>query len=103
MAFQEATMDAVLDNLIWFFKIEARSIGFPELLVPVGVVLREFNKSAKNIKLKKSVKTALQQFDANAKYITQQRSTLSASPRDLAQVVRPMTVPSSCRRNRLPC
>ncbi len=86
-AFQDATMDTVLDLLLRFFANEATSVGFPELLVPVHVAIRGYLKECKNPKLHKSLKDALDKLEQNSKYVTSQRATLQATPREAAKIV----------------
>lgn len=80
-------MDTLVDLLLRFFASEACSIGFPELLVPAGVLIRGYLKDCKNPKVAKNLKQALDRLEHNSNYVLSKRTQLSATPRDSAKVV----------------
>ena len=62
-----------LDELTIYFANTSRSIGYPELIVPVGVVLRKFKKNTTNSNYRKIVAHFVDVLNANAEFIVKKR------------------------------
>ncbi len=58
-----------LEELTVYFGNNARSISFPELIVPIGVVLRKFKKNTKNANYRKVIAAFLDNLTKNSDFI----------------------------------
>jgi hypothetical protein len=59
----------IIDELTIYYANNSRSISFPELTVPVGVLLRKFKKHTTNSGYRKSVAAFLDLLKKNEDYI----------------------------------
>lgn len=63
----------IIDELTIYYANNSRSISFPELTVPLGVLLRKFKKHTTNSGYRKSVAAFLDLLKKNEDYIIQKR------------------------------
>ncbi|ODH46724.1 hypothetical protein GX48_07180 [Paracoccidioides brasiliensis] len=78
-----------------FFILWTKNIAFPELSLPVIVMLKRWLKEVssrtsgnKNTKVNQMVVLLVQKLEANSRWIEEQRSKVTFSPRDRAEVER---------------
>lgn len=71
-----------------FLATQARSIAFPELVIPIVVQLRRVLKTGHSARLAESLRTVLDKVQQNAAWIEQRRQGIEFAPRDHAQVAR---------------
>ncbi|EEH38819.1 nucleolar complex protein [Paracoccidioides lutzii Pb01] len=78
-----------------FFVLWAKNISFPELSLPVIVMLKRWLKEVssrtsgnKNTKVNQMVVLLVQKLEANSRWIEEQRSKVTFSPRERAEVER---------------
>lgn len=62
-----------IEELTIYFANNSRSISFPEMTVPVGVILRKFKKNTKNNNYRKIVAYFMDVLNKNVEYIIQKR------------------------------
>lgn len=104
--YQDGLGEQVVELLSEFFVTWCKSIAFPELQLPVGIMLKRWlransSKPAggggrsgknsngggnKNAKLNQSLVLLVQKLEANAKWIEQRRSQVQFAPNDRAEV-----------------
>mmetsp|Transcript_25836 Transcript_25836/g.25111 ORF Transcript_25836/g.25111 Transcript_25836/m.25111 type:complete len:123 (+) Transcript_25836:256-624(+) len=65
-----------LEELSIYFGNLGRSLSFPEMIVPVGVVLRKFKKNTTNASYRKVVAHFLDLANANADFIVKKREAV---------------------------
>lgn len=114
--YQDGVAEQVVELLAEFFVQWAKSIAFPELQLPVTVMLRRWLKAVssssttfapsknnknmnkyasnrgkeaggnRNIKIQRQVSLLIQKLDANARWIEERRNQVQFSPRDATEV-----------------
>lgn len=62
-----------IEELTIYFANNSRSISFPEMIVPIGVILRKFKKNTKNNNYRKIVAFFMELLMKNAEFIIQKR------------------------------
>ena len=87
-AFQDVTCEAAVELLTAHFASLARSIAFPELVIPTVVQLRRLAKSVKNVHLAKQAQTLLQKIELNRQWVERHRANVDYSPHDVDRTVR---------------
>ena len=66
----------MIDELTIYYAHNSRLISFPELLIPVGVLLRKFKKNTSNNNYRKIVAAFMDLLKKNEDYIIQKRTLL---------------------------
>ncbi|XP_032228848.1 nucleolar complex protein 2 homolog [Nematostella vectensis] len=84
--FEDAVIDNVFELFLEFFSIHAYSIAFPELSLSTVVRLRKFIKTTKIPQYRKQMKQLLDKIEETSKEVTEQRSSVSFSPKDVKEV-----------------
>ena len=59
----------VIDELTIYYANNSRNIAFPEMIVPIGVLLRKFKKNTTNSGYRKSVAAFMDLLKKNEDYI----------------------------------
>ena len=92
-AYQDGVGDQVEELLSEFFYLHCTSIAFPELSLPVVIMLKRWLKQSRsrntgnnNHKLDSNLAILVQKIEANAKFIEQKRAKVEFAPRDRSQV-----------------
>lgn len=65
-----------IEELTIYFAHNSRSMSYPEMIVPIGVILRKFKKNTKNNNYRKIVALFLELLNKNAEFIIKKRSSL---------------------------
>ncbi len=65
-----------IEELTIYFAHNSRSMSYPEMIVPIGVILRKFKKNAKNNNYRKLVALFLELLNKNAEFIIKKRSAI---------------------------
>lgn len=92
--YQDGVGEQVAELLSEFFVLWAKSIAFPELALPVIVLLKRWSKdtgmhgknSNKNGKVNGQMSLVVQKLDANTKWIEERRGKVDFAPNDRAGV-----------------
>ena len=90
--YQDGVGEQVLELFSEFFVLWAKSIAYPELQLPVTVMLKRWLKIAsktggnKNGKLNQSLLLLVQKSEANAKWIEERRNKVNFAPKDRTEV-----------------
>lgn len=91
--YQDNVGDQVIELLSEFLVLWSKSIAFPELQLPVVVMLKRWLRSTnsrttgnKNSKLNQAVLLLIQKLESNARWIEERRNKVTFSPRDRAEV-----------------
>lgn len=90
--YQEGVGEQVVELFSEFFVLWTKSIAYPELQLPVTIMLKRWLKAAsrstgnKNGKLNQALLLLVQKSEANARWIEDRRSKVSFSPKDRAEV-----------------
>ena len=91
--YQDGLGEQVLELFSEFFVLWCKNIAYPELQVPVVVMLKRWLKSAskastgnKNGKLNQSLLLLVQKSEANSRWIVERRNKVTFTPRDRAEV-----------------
>lgn len=90
--YQDGVGEQVVELFSEFFVLWAKSIAYPELQLPVTVMLKRWLKSAskpsgnKNPKLNQALLLLVQKSEANAKWIEERRNKVNFAPKDRAEV-----------------
>jgi hypothetical protein len=66
----------LIDELTIYYAANSRMIGFPEMIVPLGVVLRKFKKYTHNGNYRKIVAAFMDLLKKNEDYIIQKRTQM---------------------------
>jgi hypothetical protein len=66
----------LIDELIIYYAANSRMIGFPEAVVPIGVVLRKFKKLTHNGNYRKIVAAFLDLLKKNEDFIILKRTAM---------------------------
>lgn len=91
--YQDGVGEQLLELFSEFFVLWCKSIAYPELQLPVTVMLKRWLKAAskqstgnKNAKLNQNLLLLVQKSEANAKWITERRNKVTFTPRDRTEV-----------------
>jgi nucleolar complex protein 2 len=91
--YQDGIGEQVLELLEEFFVLWTKSIAFPELHLPVVVMLRRWLKTAssksggiKNSKVTSALSLLIQKLDANAAWIEERRAKVDFAPNNRVAV-----------------
>jgi len=91
--YQDGVGEQVIELLSEFFVLWSKSIAFPELQLPVIVMLKRWLRTAsskstgnKNAKLNQGILLLVQKLEANARWIEERRNKVQFSPKDRAEV-----------------
>ena len=91
--YQDGVAEQVVELFSEFFLLWAKSIAFPELQLPVVVMLKRWLRSMnsktsgnKNTKINQSVLLLVQKLESNARWIEERRNKVTFAPRDRAEV-----------------
>jgi len=66
----------LIDEITIYYAANSRMIGFPEMTVPIGVVLRRFKKYTHNGNYRKIVAAFLDLLKRNEDYIIHKRTLM---------------------------
>lgn len=90
--YQDGVGEQVVELLSEFFVLWAKSIAYPELQLPVTVMLKRWLKAAskpdgnKNAKLNQSILLVVQKSESNAKWIEERRNKVNFAPKDRMEI-----------------
>ena len=91
--YQDGLGEQVVELFSEFFVLWCKNIAYPELQVPVVVMLKRWLKNAskqstgnKNGKLNQSLLLLVQKSEANSRWIVERRNKVTFTPRDRAEV-----------------
>jgi len=91
--YQDGIAEQVTELLSEFFVLWTKNIAFPELALPVLVMLKRWvkdmskkNSGNRNGKVNSMIGLLVQKVEANSKYIEEKRSKVDFSPRDRSGV-----------------
>jgi nucleolar complex protein 2 len=90
--YQDGVGEQVVELLSEFFVLWTKSIAYPELQLPVTVMLKRWIKAAskptgnRNPKLNQTLALLVQKSEANTKWIEERRNKISFSPKDRTEV-----------------
>ncbi|KKZ61562.1 hypothetical protein EMCG_00545 [[Emmonsia] crescens] len=91
--YQDGVGAEVAELLSEFFILWAKNIAFPELSLPVIVMLKRWLKEVasrtsgnKNTKVNQMIVLVVQKLEANSRWIEERRSKVTFAPRDRAEV-----------------
>ncbi|XP_031553876.1 nucleolar complex protein 2 homolog [Actinia tenebrosa] len=84
--FEDAVMDNIFELLLEFFSVHAHSIAFPEIALPTVITLRKFIKTTHVPKYRKQIKQLLDKIEETSTEVTERRSNVSFSPKDIKEV-----------------
>ncbi|KAJ3109771.1 Nucleolar Complex 2 protein, partial [Phlyctochytrium planicorne] len=84
--YQQGCVEEALSLLLDFFDNFALSISFPELTIPVIVLLKRYVKHSKNFGVNKEIQQLLDSIDTHRRYIEEKRSAVDFSPKDVDRV-----------------
>jgi nucleolar complex protein 2 len=91
--YQDGVGEQVAELLSEFFVLWSTSIAFPELALPVTVMLKRWLKEVnnkgsgnKNSKINSGILLVIQKLEANGKWIEERRSKVDFAPNDRAGV-----------------
>lgn len=91
--YQDGVGEQVAELLSEFFVLWTKHVAFPELSLPIAVMLKRWLKEAgsrttgnKNTKLNQQMLLLVQKVEANSRWIEEKRSKVNFSPKDRAEV-----------------
>ena len=90
--YQDGVGEQVVELFAEFFVLWAKSIAFPELQLPVTVMLKRWLKTAskpsgnKNAKLNQAILLLVQKSETNARWVEERRNKVNFAPKDRAEV-----------------
>ncbi|ETN47180.1 uncharacterized protein HMPREF1541_01371 [Cyphellophora europaea CBS 101466] len=90
--YQDGVGEQVVELLSEFFVLWCKSIAYPELQLPVTVMLKRWLKSAskpdgnKNPKINQALLLVVQKSESNARWIEERRNKINFAPKDTAEV-----------------
>lgn len=91
--YQDGVAEEVSDLLSEFFVLWARNIAFPELSLPVVVMLKRWLKEVssrslgnKNVKINQMFVLLVQKLEANSRWIEERRSKVTFTPKNRTEV-----------------
>ncbi|KIX07779.1 uncharacterized protein Z518_02433 [Rhinocladiella mackenziei CBS 650.93] len=91
-AYQEGIGEQVVELFSEFLVLWTKSIAYPELQLPVTVMLKRWLKAAskgggnRNSKLNQALLLLVQKSEANAKWIEERRNKVNFAPKDRTEV-----------------
>ncbi|XP_071455687.1 nucleolar complex protein 2 [Hetaerina americana] len=71
--FKDAVIDSVYELIFMYLATESHRIGFPDLVIPLCIEIRKFNKTCKVANFCRKMKQMLEKVEENAKAIEDQR------------------------------
>ncbi len=78
----------IIDELTLYYAHNSRLISFPELVIPIGVILRKFKKHTTNSSYRKIVAAFMELLKKNEDYIINKRTQIKEkSLKNLSQLV----------------
>ncbi|KAH3829212.1 hypothetical protein DPMN_131205 [Dreissena polymorpha] len=80
--FKDGLIDQLYELLLEHFNAHAHSIGFPELVLPAMLQLKDFLKKCKVGNFTKQVRQIVDKVEENSKYIVARRRTVNISLAD---------------------
>ncbi|KAK4542773.1 hypothetical protein LTR36_006149 [Oleoguttula mirabilis] len=89
--YQDGVGEQVAELLSEFFALWARNVAFPELALPVIIMLKRWFKEVssrtpgagnKNQKVNTAIQLVVQKLEANSRYIEERRAKVEFAPRD---------------------
>jgi nucleolar complex protein 2 len=91
--YQDGVGEQVAELLSEFFVLWARNIAFPELALPVIVMLKRWikamskkNSGNRNAKINSAIALLVQKLETNAKWVEEKRAKVDFAPNDRAGV-----------------
>ena len=91
--YQDGVGEQVVELFSEFFVLWSKSIAFPELQLPVAVMLKRWLRTAsskmtgnKNAKVNQGLLLLVQKMEANARWIEERRNKVAFAPKDRAEV-----------------
>ncbi|XP_067658536.1 nucleolar complex protein 2 homolog [Haliotis asinina] len=84
--FKDGLVDQLYELLLEHFNIHASSIGFPELVLPAMLQLKDFLKKCKIANYCKQIRQIVDRVEENVKYITQRRKAVTFAISDTKAV-----------------
>jgi nucleolar complex protein 2 len=91
--YQDGVGEQVIELLSDFFALWTKSIAFPELQLPVAVMLKRWLRTAssnttgnKNAKVNQGLLLLVHKMEANARWIEERRNKVTFAPKDRAEV-----------------
>ena len=91
--YQDGIGEQLIELISDFLVLEAKSIAFPELVIPIQVMLKRWIREVssktsgnKNSKLNQNVLLLVQKLEANARWIEEKRAKVNFAPNDRAEV-----------------
>ena len=91
--YQDGVGEQVIELFSEFFVLWTKSIAFPELQLPVSVMLKRWLRAAsskatgnKNAKINQGLLLLVQKMEANARWIEERRNKVTFAPKDRVEV-----------------
>jgi nucleolar complex protein 2 len=91
--YQDGVGEQVIELFSEFFVLWTKSVAFPELQLPVAVMLKRWLRTAsskrtgnKNAKVNQGLLLLVQKMEANARWIEERRNKVTFAPKDRAEV-----------------
>ena len=91
--YQDGVGEQVIEFFSEFFTLWTKSVAFPELQLPVTVMLKRWLRSAsskstgnKNAKISQGLLLLVQKLQANTRWIEERRNKVQFAPKDRAEV-----------------
>lgn len=85
-AFKDGLIDQLYEHLLESYNIYAHSVGFPELIVPSLVQLKDFNKKCKIANYCKQIKQIIEKIEEQSNFMVERRKRSSLRLDDLTGV-----------------
>ncbi|XP_041377576.1 LOW QUALITY PROTEIN: nucleolar complex protein 2 homolog [Gigantopelta aegis] len=82
--FKDGLVDQLYELLLEHFNVHAHTVGFPELVLPAVLQLKEFLKNCRIANYCKQVKQIIDKVSENSKFIVQRRKTATMNLSDNA-------------------
>jgi nucleolar complex protein 2 len=91
--YQDGVGEQLMELFSEFFVLWTKSVAFPEMQLPVTVMLKRWLRTAsskitgnRNAKVNQGLLLLLQKMEANARWIEEQRNKVTFAPKDRAEV-----------------
>jgi len=91
--YQDGVGEQVMELFSEFFVLWTKSVAFPELQLPVSVMLKRWLRTAsskttgnKNAKVNQGLLLLVQKMETNARWIEERRNKVTFAPKDRAEV-----------------
>ncbi|KAJ3216924.1 Nucleolar Complex 2 protein [Dinochytrium kinnereticum] len=81
--FQQGAVEESISILVDYFDTFALSISFPELVIPVIVLLKRYIKNSKNFVVNKEIQHFLEALESNHRFVNDKRNNVDFSPKDV--------------------